>query len=253
MTRRPPSILGAFWTSDGGLEVRWEVDQFFTDSAEPEKVLIDLNGAPFEELDGDETSVEVPANTVAAFGAAAIAITVSFWWADSPPEEQRSVVVVPAQTGAGTGNAGVLPAMKPIVTLLHVQPATAGTRASIKIGWESNNYNDGTIIWGPESAPRSYNRSIRPPNDSVRSGVFTTDQPLSAGTRYVFRVEVRNTLHSPTWLSTTVVVRSAIERPAVAPTVSVRQFLQASGRPVTSGLASLAGPTRSLRQMLRLS
>jgi hypothetical protein len=33
-------------------------------------------------------------------------------------------------------------------------------------------------------------------------------------------------------------------------TLSVREFLVASGRPVTTSLASVAGPSRSLRKML---
>jgi hypothetical protein len=45
MTRRPPSILSIASTAEGGLEVKWEVDTFFPDSAPPEKVLIALNGA----------------------------------------------------------------------------------------------------------------------------------------------------------------------------------------------------------------
>lgn len=250
MTRRPPSILGVLSTTDGGFEVTWELDQFYTDSAEPEKVLIDLNGVPFKELDGDEDSVEVPAATIAALGTPTVTVSVSFWWSGSPPEEQQSVVIVPVQTGTVPGNTGVLPAMKPIVTLVHVQPQTGSTPRSIKIGWQSNNYNDGNIIWGPSNAPSAFTRNIRPPNDSVNSGVFTTDQPLSAATTYFFKVEVRNTLHSSTWLSTTVVVRSAVEAPAFTPTFSVRQFLQNSGRPMTSSLASLVGPTKSVRKML---
>jgi hypothetical protein len=212
--------------------------------------LIDLNGVPFQELGGDDVSVEVPAATLAALGAAVVTVSVSFWWSGSPPEEQQSAVVVPVQIGAGPGNSGVLPAMKPIVTLVHVQPRTVSTPSSIKIAWKSNNYNDGNIIWGPFNAPTAFTRNIRPPNDSVSSGVFSTDRPLSAGTQYFFRVEVRNTLHSPTWISTTVVVRSAMEIPASPPTFSVRQFLQASGRPVTSSLASIVGPARSVRTML---
>jgi hypothetical protein len=73
---------------------------------------------------------------------------------------------------------------------------------------------------------------------------FVTDQPLAPASRYQFRVEVRNTLHSPTWLATTIVVRSASD------TLSVRQFLLASGRPADSSLAPLVGPSRSLHRML---
>jgi hypothetical protein len=244
MTRRPPTILSVASTADGGIEVAWEIDTFFADSAEPEKVLVDLNGLPFDELDGDETSIEIPAETLAALGTPAVAISISFWWSGSPPEEQQSSVSVPVQTGGpGTGTAGVLPAAKPIVTVVQVRPRTLHSANTIEIAWTSNNYNDGNIVWGPASAPTAFRRSIRPRGE-VYSGTFITDRPLTPATEYVFKVEVRNTLHSPTWLSTTIVVRSATD------TLSVRQFLLASGRPVTTSLAAVVGPTRSLRRML---
>ena len=63
-------------------------------------MLIDLNGVPFDQLDGDETSVEIPAAALTALGTPVVAISVSFWWSGSPPEEQQSVVSVPVQTAA---------------------------------------------------------------------------------------------------------------------------------------------------------
>jgi hypothetical protein len=244
MTRRPPSILSIASTAEGGLEVKWQVDTFFPDSAPPEKVLIDLNGLQFKELDGDEDSVEIPAATIAALGAQVIAISVIFWWSGSPPEEQQSVVTVPVQTGGGGGgNTGVFPAKKPIVTIVNVQPRTVTSASSITIAWKSNNYNDGNIFWGPKNAPAAFRQNIKPKGE-VYNGTFTTNQPLSAAIEYVFKVEVRNTLHSPGWISTTIIVRSA------ADTLSVRQFLLTSGKPVTMGLAAVVGPTRSVHKML---
>jgi hypothetical protein len=244
MTRWPPTILSVASTADGGIEVTWEVDSFFADAAEPEKVLVDLNGVLFKELDGDETSIEIPAETLAALGTATVVISISFWWSGSPPEEKQSSVSVPLQTGGpGPGPAGVLPAAKPIVRVVQVRPRTLLSANTIEIAWQSNNYNDGNIVWGPASNASAFRRSIRPRGE-VYSGTFVTDQPLTPATQYFFKVEVRNTLHSPTWLSTTIVVRSAND------TLSVREFLVASGRPVTTSLASVAGPSRSLRKML---
>jgi hypothetical protein len=244
MTRRPPTLLSIASTAEGGIEVTWEVDRFFGDSEEPEKVLVDLNGAAYDQLDGDETSIEIPADTLAALGTATVAISISFWWSGSPAEEQQSSVSVPIQTsGPGPGQSGVLPAAKPIVSLVQIRPRTLVSANTIEIAWQSNNYNDGNIVWGPDSAPTAFRRSIRPRGE-VYSGRFVTDQPLAPASRYQFRVEVRNTLHSPTWLATTIVVRSASD------TLSVRQFLLASGRPADSGLAPLVGPSRSLHRML---
>jgi hypothetical protein len=222
MVHRPPSILSASSTAHNGIEVKWGVDTFFADSAQPEKVLIDLNGVLFKELDGDENSVEIPAAMIAAAGTPVLVIGVSFWWSGSPTDEQQSVISLPVQTGAGASS-GVRPAKKPVVTLVHVQNRTAQTASNIEIAWVSDNYNDGNIFWGPASAPSAFKRNIKPVGE-VYNGRFTTNQPLSPAIQYVFKVEVRNTLQSPTWISTSIIVRSA------ADTLSVRQFLQASGR-----------------------
>ena len=251
MTRRPPSIAGVFSSSDNGFEVRWGLDTFFPDSEPPEKVRIELNGVPFQELDGDETSVEVSAATILAMGTAIVHVGVIFRWSGSPAQELQSVASVPVQQPTA-GGTGVFPAMKPIVTLVRVQPQTATASRSITIHWKSNNYNDGNIFWGLEGTTTPFVRNIRPPNDSVSSGDFTTNQPLTAGKTYFFRVEVRNTLHSTTWLSTTILVRAAIEATAPVSTTSVRQYLQSTGRPVTTGLASIVGPQKSVRKMLNL-
>ena len=85
----------------------------------------------------------------------------------------------------------------------------------------------------------------------MTTGTFTTDRPLTANTLYSFTVEVRNTLHSPQWLATTMVVRSAVDpAPPVVRTTSVREFLERTGRPVTSSLAGLLGAARSVRALI---
>lgn len=243
MSRWAPSIVSVASSDGGGIEVKWEVDSFFADSEPPEKVLIDLNGAPFTQLDGDEDSVEIPAATLTGLGAPSVTIGISFWWSGTPPEEKQSVVTVPLQ-GPITGGSGVAPAARPIVTVVRVQQRTVQTPASITIGWRSNNYNDGNIHWGPAAIdPAPFHHSIRPVG-TVYHGTFTTDRPLDGNARYAFRVEVRNTLHSPTWIGTTIVVRSA---PA---TLSVRKFLLDSGRPASTSLASLVGQPKSLHTLL---
>jgi len=239
-----------FSSADGGFDVQWGVDTFFPDSDEPEKVFVDLNGLTFKELDADQDSVEVPLAVINALGSPTVTVSVSFVWSGPPAEELQSSVVMPVGTGAVTGNAGVFPAMKPIVTLVGIQPRTANKPSAITIAWRTNNHNDGNIFWGPASAPRSFVRNIRPANASVTSGTFTTDRPLTANTQYFFTVEVRNTLHSRQWLATTVVAKLATEAPAVVRTSSLRQFLQQTGRPLTSSLAAVVGPTRSLRALI---
>jgi hypothetical protein len=243
MTRRPPAILSVASADGGGVEVTWEVDSFFPDSAPPEKVLIDLNGVLFSELDGEETSVEIPQARLAALGTPVATIGISFWWSGEPPEEQQSPVTVPLQVAGGSGNAGVFPAAQPVVTVVKVQARTRQTPSSITIAWKSDNYNDGNIVWGPKDQPEAFRHSIKP-HGEIYHGTFQTDRPLLSAVNYVFKVEVRNTLHSPGWLSTTAVVRSAFD------TVSLRQFLQGSGLPATSSLHGLVGPDRSLRRMI---
>jgi len=243
MTRRPPTILSVASTSEGGVEVRWEVDTFYVDSAEPEKVLIDLNGTSFRELEGDADSVKIPPQALTPFGPGVV-ISVSFWWSGSPAEEQQSSVILPLdQGGSGGGNTGVRPAAKPTVTLVEVRARTTNTPSTIKIAWRSNNYNDGNIFWGPRERPAEFTRNIRPAGEHY-SGEFVTDQRLVSATQYVFKVEVRNTLRSPAWISTSIVVRSA------ADTLSIREFLMASGMPLTTSLGSIVGATRSVRELL---
>jgi hypothetical protein len=242
MTRRPPTILSVSSTAAHGIEAKWEVDTFFPDSAQPEKVLIDLNGSLFAELDGDEDSVEIPNATLSALGTPSVTISVSFWWSGPPAEEQQSSVSVPIDVGGGA-HGGVVPAAKPIVTLLQVLPRTAQAKSSISIGWKSNNYNDGNIVWGRADAPTAFQRSIKPVGTKY-DGVFTTDQKLASATLYAFKVAVRNTLQSPNWISTTIMVRSA------ADTLSLRAFLLASGRPINTGLATVVGAAKSLHRLL---
>ncbi|MFZ1412803.1 MAG: hypothetical protein WAS07_15240 [Micropruina sp.] len=249
MTRRPPSILGAFPAGDGGIEVRWEVDSFFADSEDPERVLVALNGISFDNLDGSEDSVEIPSATIIALGTAVIVISITFWWSGSPAEQQQSSFPVQVQA-AGVESGGVWPAMKPIVTLVSVQARSGATPSRITINWRTNNHNDGNIFWGPQGNQRQFRSNIKPANASVVSGTFTTDQPLQPATLYFFTVEVINRLHSLTWYGTTLVVRSAAETPTFVPTTSLRQFLQRSGRPLTTGVSQVIGTTRSLRKLL---
>lgn len=239
MTRRPPAIVSVAPNSAGGIEVSWEVDSFFADSAEPEKVLVELNGIAFDELDGDDTSIEIPGSAIASLNVQILVVGIIFWWSGSPPEEQQSVVSVPVTSAGGGG--GVVPAAKPVVTVVEVHQRTASAPSRITIAWKSNNYNDGNIIWGPTTAPTAFSRNIRPQGENY-SGTFATDQPLVPATLYQFKVEVRNTLQSPTWISTTIFVRSPEE------TLSVRAFLIASGTPTTTPLSGVVGPSRSVHK-----
>ena len=248
MTRRPPAILAVLVAWDGGLEVTWEVDTFFADSEEPERVLVSLNGVLVDNLDGDEVSADIAADLVTGLGSPVAVVSVSFWWSGTPAEEQQSSVPVQVRVPAGAGQAGVLPAMQPTVTLEGVRPRVGGAPATITIRWRTNNHNDGNIVWGPAATPRQFRHNIRPANASVVTGTFTTNQPLVGGALYSFTVEVRNTLHSPGWLATTIVVRAPAE--PFAPTSSVRQFLIQTGRPVTSGLFALVGQDRSVRRLI---
>ena len=243
MARHPPSILSLASSDGGGVEITWAIDTFFPDSEAPEKVLVDLNGVLFSELDGDETSVEIPQARLAALGTTVAAISISFWWSGEPPQELQSTVTLPLQAGGGGGNAGVLPAAQPVVTVVKVQARTRQAPSSITIAWKSNNYNDGNIFWGPADRPEAFRHNIRP-HGEIYHGTFQTDQPLLSAVNYVFKVEVRNTLHSPGWISTTAVVRSASD------TVSLRQFLQGSSLPASSSIHALVGPDRSVRRMI---
>jgi hypothetical protein len=160
-----------------------------------------------------------------------------------PVQELQSSAVVPVQVGAGAGQSGVNPAAKPVVTVVRVQPRTRQAASNIQIRWQSNNYNDGNIRWGGPGNPRAFVRNIRPVGENYQ-GTFTTDRPLVPATLHTFTVEVRNTLHSPGWLATAIVVRSAPDY------VSLRTFLIETGTPVTASVRSLVGPGRSVRELI---
>ena len=243
MTRHPPSLVSVTTTIEGGIEITWEVDSFFSDSEPPEQVRVDLQGIPVSLLDGDADSEEISPEAIAAVNLPVVAVSVTFLWLGPPVEEQQSSVVVPVQVGPGAGQSGVNPAAKPVVTLVHVQPRRPGTPSNIRIHWKSNNYNDGNLFWGPPGNPRAFAKNVRPVGENYE-GTFTTDRPLVPGALYTFTVEVRNTLHSPGWLATSLVVRSAPDY------VSLRRFFIDSGTPVTTSVRSLIGADRSVRKLV---
>jgi len=242
MTRRPPSITSVESGSAGGLQVGWELDGFFADSEAPEAVLVDVNGVEFSRLGGDATSVEIPTTQL---GTGVVTVSITFWWSGSPAEEQQSSVQVSLGAGPTGGGTGVIPAAKPVLTVGAVTPKTLATPNRITIAWRSNNYNDGNLIWGPETSPGLFRRSIKPTGERYE-GSFSTDQRLVAGTRYLFKVEVRNTLQSPAWTSTTALVRAARNFS------SLRGFLTASGLSTSGGLRAVLGQGDSLRELLDL-
>lgn len=241
MTRRPPDLVSVTSSPDGGLTVTWALDTFYPDSEPGEKVLVSLDGALHQTLDGDETSADVAKELLEALGTHLLTIGIAYWWSGDPPEEQATAVQVPLY--GGTGGGGVYPAAKPVVTVEAVRARTPHAPSSVTIRWKSNNYNDGRILWGPQSAPRQASSSIRPRGE-VYEGTWTTDQPLQPATLYSFTVSVRNTLHSPGWIETTVVVRTPPNR------LSVRDFLIAGGLPPVTGVRAAMGAERSVRRWL---
>ena len=92
----------------------------------------------------------------------------------------------------------------------------------ITVGWASNSYTDGNILWGNEADPRANRHNIRP-KGTVYHGEWTTETPLAPHTPYSFTVQVRNSLTTTTWVEATVGIVSASNHR------SIRQFLAASG------------------------
>lgn len=242
VTRRPPDILGVAALPGGGLEVRWATDTFFGDSEDPERVLIALNAQVVDSLDGDETSATIEAEQVSALAPGVLTIGVIYWWSGSPEETQQSAVQIPLSGGPGAGQAGVDPARQPEVSVA-VEPRTPTRPLRLRVEWTSHNYNDGEIVWGPRHAPEQYLHSIRP-RGTVYQGAWVTDRPVEPQTLYRVSVRVRNTLHSPTWLSTSVWVRTPDT------VLSVRAFLAAGGHAPAAGLRSAMGAERSVHRWL---
>lgn len=241
MTRHPPSIDSVVPT-DGGLTVDWSVDDFFADSESPDKVRVDLNGVVFRELAGDSTELQVPKASILALGASEVMVSVSFLWNGSPSEElQTTSPPIPVNSGSTTVGGGLPP--PPTVHVEKVQGRTLNSQASITLSWASNNYNDANVFWGTQSQQPKFQTRI-PPHGDVYHGTFTTDKPLIGGEFYVFDFQVRNTMLSPTWFSTKIVVR------ALPDVSSVRKFMQVSGLPGSATLRTIVGSGGRMRPLL---
>lgn len=235
MARWAPNILSATSGEEGGIKVTWEKETFFADSEDPEKVLIGVNGALIEELGGDETSFEIPANLIAP---PMLTIGVIFRWEGPPSEEKQDVIQIPVQGAVTGGGASV---KKPEVTVVDVLPRTRNRANQIKIHWESRNFNNGHIRWGWDPNNLTGFQDITPA--FVRERGDFTAQPLQSGLLHYFRVEVRNTTQQPSpWHSTTIAIHAAID------TLSVAQFLRESGLARTTPLATVVGPDKSVRK-----
>ena len=239
MSHWPPNITQWGETSDGSLEIAWEVDSFFPDSEPPDDVLVDLDAVLYQDLGETGRSVTIPPKDLKRFQGTVLNVGVTFTWSGPPADSKVSSVSI--QVGSPIPVQGNGPS-KPSVTIESTIPQTLHHPNQITLKWSSSSYNDGNILWGPIATPRIWSDSIKPKDDTY-SGEWTTDRPLAPRTGYSFTVQVKNSLTTNAWVETTTAGRSA------ANFQSVRQFLSASGVKGPS-LRTAIGHAGSLRQTM---
>jgi hypothetical protein len=223
MSHWAPSITAWGLTSDGSLEIVWEVDSFYSDPEAPEDVSVDLDGIPYRDLGAAGRSIAIPPKDLARFQGTVLVVDVTFKWLGPPDDTKASTVSI--QIGAPPGPPGNGPP-QPTVTIKSALPQTLKHPNEITLTWSSYSYNDGNILWGPASTPRAWSHSIKPTQ-----------------AKYSFTVQVKNSFTTNVWVETTIAARSA------ANFRSIRLFLNASGVQGPS-LRAAIGHGGSIRQVM---
>jgi hypothetical protein len=137
----------------------------------------------------------------------------------------------------------------PLITVQQPIPATLNHANQITIGWQSNDYTDGQVLWGPLTNPQQTVSSFNA-GDSGNvpdyTGTYTTDIPSNlAGQLMEFTVQVRNTFQdAKLWFPSHVLVRSAQNY------TSLRKFLEASNVAPSTGIKQYFIGTTSLRALM---
>jgi hypothetical protein len=96
---------------------------------------------------------------------------------------------------------------------VHTQPATLNNPNQITVGWSSNNYTDGQVIWSPPiNGQTSYSfQATDQGNVPNYTGTYSLNIPSNlAGHAFSFTVQVRNQFQDATlWYKSTVIVQAA--------------------------------------------
>lgn len=239
MSHWAPNITEWGETTDGSLTVSWEVETFFDDSEAPDDVVVQLDGAQYQDMGAAGRTITIPPKDLKRFQGTVLNVTVVFVWSGSPNDSKASTVPVPISGATPTQGSGPT---KPTVTIVSATPQTLKQPNQLTVGWSSNSYNDGNIVWGPISNPKLWSHSIKP-KSAVYKGQWTTDQALVPHAAYSFTVQVKNSLTTNAWVETTIGAKSA------ANFHSLRQFLSASGVSGSS-VRTAFGHARSIRQAM---
>lgn len=218
MSRRPPDIVQAGLQSDGNLRIAWEVDSFFSDSESPDDVLAEIGGQP-RDLGGDARSLDISADELKPLTGTTLTINIGFKWTGPPDDIRWSTLSLLIPRSGTTAPAQGPP--RPTVTL-RAEAQVLAHPNRITVGWGSDSYTDGNILWGDPADPRANRHNIKPKR-TVYHGEWTTETPLAPQTLYSFTVQVRNSFTTTSWVEATVGIVSASNHH------SVRQFLAASG------------------------
>jgi hypothetical protein len=139
----------------------------------------------------------------------------------------------------------------PVITVQPPISATLNHANQITISWESDDYTDGQVIWGPLTNPQqtvsAFNASDSG-NVPDYTGTYTADIPPNlAGQLIEFTVQVRNSIQDyKLWFPSHVLVRSAQNY------TSLRRFLGASNVALPTGIRQYFKGTMSLRALMQI-
>jgi hypothetical protein len=139
----------------------------------------------------------------------------------------------------------------PFITVQQPIPATLSHANQITISWQSSDYTDGQVLWGPVTNPQQTTSSFDATdsgNVPDYTGTYTANIPPNlAGQLIEFTVQVRNSFQdAELWFPSHVLARSAQNY------TSLRKFLQASNVTPPTGIRQYFKSTASLRALMQI-
>lgn len=249
MSHQPPDIDTITYKASDKSPGRFDLDVVWSipgpDSIipgdRPDVFRILVNGTLFREVDQNQTTTTIPGLSPGTY-----VLSVCCEWKpnDHTADEKCSSVSLPVSSQSPSGSQGGPPT--PRLAVVARQPRLLNRRNQVTISWSSYSFNDGDIYWGQLGQPLTRHQSIRPQSDNDYHGQYTTDVETLSSARYQFRVQVKNSLTTNTWVSSDLVVTASENFR------SVRRFLTASGVPANTGIRGIlrSAKTSSLKEMM---
>ena len=228
MSRWAPAIQSLSPDSEGGIVVRWGLDEAFSAPEEPDSVLVRTPHDISAQLPGSQRSFTIPAKVVELYAGGYLNGQVSFLWEDFPAQELTSAFTCFIPGRAPIEGSPLRHPTPPTIAIVQRTAQTLTAPNSITLHWSSQNVNRGRITWGPAGDPAQHMHTFKQKKDDDQ-GTFTTTHPLRGRTAYHFLVRVENSFEG-TFAESALSVTSADNHH------SLRAFLAASGVATPTGL-----------------